>query len=337
MKILLGMSGGVDSAYAAIKLKEMGHDVTGVFLVMHDFSDEESARLCAEDVGIPFMTLDCRKEFSSTVKRQFAEEYLAGRTPNPCVICNAEIKFRKMYEIAKKEGFDRIATGHYAKIREKYGLYSILRAEDKGKDQSYVLWRLGQDVLSMLLFPLHDDKKSDVKEKAREQGISAADRQESQEICFIPDNDYPSFIERDYGSSVTGDFVDENGRVLGRHKGIIHYTVGQRKGLGISAKERLFVKKIDAKNNRIILSSESSLGSDSFYISNMVFSGLPPRTEGTLSLEVKVRYLAPPVPARVTFEGERARVDLTEKRVLTPGQSAVFYDENAVAFGGFIE
>ncbi len=337
MKILLGMSGGVDSAYAAIKLKEMGHDVTGIFLVMHDYSDVECARACAEDVGIPFMTLDCREEFCSIVKKQFAMEYLSGRTPNPCIICNAEIKFRKMYEIAKKEGFDKIATGHYAKIREKDGLYSIIRAEDGKKDQSYVLWRLGQDILSMLIFPLQDDKKSEVKERTKEKGISAAEREESQEICFIPDNDYPYFIESSYKKSDEGDFVDEEGRVLGRHRGIIHYTVGQRKGLGISAKERLFVKKIDAENNRIILSPESSLGSESFYINNMVFSGLPYREDGTLELAVKVRYLAPPVSARVTFEGERARVDLSEKRVLAPGQSAVFYDENAVMFGGFIE
>jgi tRNA-specific 2-thiouridylase len=337
MKILLGMSGGVDSAYSAIKLKEMGHDVTGIFLLMHDYADVEGARACAADVGIPLIVEDCRKAFSQTVEKKFAEEYLCGRTPNPCIICNAEIKFKRMYEIAREKGFDKIATGHYASVRERDGLYSVLRARDEKKDQSYVLWRLGQDILSMMLFPLWDDLKSEVKERTREKGVSAAYKEESQEICFIPDNDYATYIESNYKKSRSGAFVDEEGRVLGEHKGIIHYTVGQRKGLGISASERLFVKEIDAEKNKIILSPEDRVGRDSFYINDMVFSGLVPMEEGELDLFVKVRYLAPPVRAHITFEGARARVDLTEKRVITPGQSAVFYDENAVMLGGFIE
>jgi tRNA-specific 2-thiouridylase len=242
-----------------------------------------------------------------------------------------------MYEIARERGFEKIATGHYASVRERDGLYSVLRARDEKKDQSYVLWRLGQDILSMMLFPLWDDLKSEVKERTREKGVSAASKEESQEICFIPDNDYATYIESNYKKSESGAFVDEEGRVLGEHKGIIHYTVGQRKGLGISASERLFVKEIDAEENKIILSSEERVGRDSFYINDMVFSGLVPMEEGELDLFVKVRYLAPPVRAHITFEGARARVDLTEKRVITPGQSAVFYDENAVMLGGFIE
>ena len=337
MKILLGMSGGVDSAYSAIKLKEMGHDVTGIFLIMHDYADVEGARACALDVGIPLIVEDCRGEFRRVVEKEFAEEYLRARTPNPCIICNSEIKFRRMYEISKEKGFDKIATGHYAGVREKNGRYSVLRASDEKKDQSYVLWRLEQDILSMMLFPLQSDLKSEVKERTGERGISAAFKAESQEICFIPDNDYAAYIENNYKKSEAGAFVDEEGRVLGEHKGIIHYTVGQRKGLGISASERLFVKKIDAGKNEITLSPESALGSDSFYINNMVFSGLPVMSEGELDLLVKVRYLAPPVKAHVILDGVRARVELPEKRVLTPGQSAVFYDGKAVMIGGFIE
>lgn len=339
MRVLLGMSGGLDSTYAAIKLREKGHEVEGALLLMHDYTDIESARESADSVGIPLRIIDCRELFQHKVISQFANEYLKGRTPNPCVICNDYVKFAVLYETAKKEGFDRIATGHYAGIIQKNGRYALLRGKDEKKDQSYMLWRLRQDILSSLELPLYDLYKSDIKERSKGMNLSAADRDESQEICFIPDNDYASYIEKNYKSSPQGDFVDINGNTLGRHKGILHYTVGQRKGLGIALGERAFVKRIDSESNKIVISrqSESDMGESEFEICDLVFSGLEERTEGSVELLVKVRYLAPPVKAKVTFKRDGAKVELSEKRVVTPGQSAVFYDGEVVMFGAFIK
>ena len=337
MRVLLGMSGGLDSTYAAIKLREMGYDVEGVILVMHDYADIESAKESAAAVGVPLRILDCKKLFRERVIDNFASEYLKGRTPNPCIVCNDYVKFAVLYETAKKEGFDKIATGHYAGIAKKDGRYALLRGKDEKKDQSYMLWRLGQDVLSVLELPLYDLYKSDIKERSREIKLAAADRDESQEICFIPDNDYASYIENNYASSPCGDFVDVNGNILGQHKGILHYTVGQRKGLGIALGERAFVSSIDYKSNRIVLSRQSDIGNTEFELSDMIFSGLESKTDGSMELFVKVRYLAPPVKALLTFKDGGAHVSLFEKRVVTPGQSAVFYDGDTLMLGGFIK
>ena len=337
MRVLLGMSGGLDSTYAAIKLKEKGYEIEGALLIMHDYADIESAKESADAVGIPLRIIDCKKRFCEKVIDNFADQYLKGRTPNPCVVCNDYVKFALLYETAKREGFDRIATGHYAGIAKKGDRYAVLRGKDEKKDQSYMLWRLKQDVLSVLELPLYDYRKSDIKEKSREINLAAADRDESQEICFIPDNDYASYIEKNYKSSPSGDFVDINGNVLGKHKGILHYTVGQRKGLGIALGERAFVSSIDPESNRIVLSRQSDIGNSEFELSDIVFSGLENKSEGSMELLVKVRYLAPPVKARVTFKSDGARVELFEKRVVTPGQSAVFYDGDAVMLGGFIK
>lgn len=336
MRVLLGMSGGLDSTYAAINLKEKGYDVEGALLLMHDYADIESAKESAASVGIPLRIIDCKKLFREKVIENFASEYLKGRTPNPCIVCNDYVKFAMLYEAAKEGGFDKIATGHYAGIAKKGDRFALLRGKDERKDQSYMLWRLSQETLSMLELPLYDLYKSDIKEKSKKINLAAADRDESQEICFIPDNDYASYIEKNYRSSPDGDFVDINGNVLGRHKGILHYTVGQRKGLGIALGERAFISRIDPESNRIVLSRQSDVGNTEFEISDLVFSGLEKITEGSVELLVKVRYLAPPVKATVTFNNDTAHVMLFEKRVVTPGQSAVFYDGNAVMLGGFI-
>lgn len=336
MKILLGMSGGIDSTYSALKLKEMGHTVEGVLLIMHDNADVDAAKESAKSVDIPLKIIDCRKDFKDKVIDIFASEYLRGRTPNPCIVCNSDVKFKVMCEIAKQEGFDKIATGHYAGIEERNGRYSITKGEDSKKDQSYVLWRLDQEILSMLMLPLTDSVKSEIKEKTKALNLTAAEREESQEICFIPDNNYASYIEKNYKKSEIGDFVDTDGNFLGKHKGIIHYTVGQRKGLGVALGERAFVSKIIPENNTIILSKKGDIGEDYLRISNIVFSGLEPRLEGEVEFDVKLRYLAPPIKAKVKFMGDVADVELLEKRVVTPGQSAVFYQGNSVMFGGFI-
>ncbi len=337
MKILLGMSGGLDSTYAAVRLKEMGHTVEGAVLRMHNYTEIEEAERAASAVDIPLRVIDCRERFTGCVVDRFAEEYLSGRTPNPCVVCNAAVKFKMLHEAAKSLGFDKIATGHYANIVKTDAGYAIKRGTDSKKDQSYVLWRVSSEILSDLIFPLADMEKSDIRQRARELSLSVAEREESQEICFIPDNDYPSFIEKNYRKSEEGDFISTDGKLLGRHKGILHYTVGQRRGLGVAAGERMFITEIDPKKNTITLAKKGEGVKDSFSIRDLVFTGMENTREGTFLLQVKTRYLAPLCDVEVTFSQNSAIVRfLSEPRLVTPGQSAVFYMNDIVMFGGFI-
>ena len=342
MRILVGMSGGIDSTYAALKLKNEGHTVEGAVLIMHGYTELSAAKEAADAVGIPLHTVDVREAFNEKVIPNFISEYKNARTPNPCIICNAEVKFRYLLDFAVKNGFDMIATGHYADIiKEKNGgevRYSVARATDATKDQSYMLYRLSQDILSSLLFPLGALKKEEIKENARMLGISAADRGESQEICFIPDGDYAAYIEERTEPSVEGDFVDEDGNVLGRHKGIINYTVGQRKGLGVAAGARIFVTDINPETNKITLSLDNPPTTE-LTVSGLIYSGAVPMTVGEIrEYEVKLRYRANPVRATVTCtENDTVSVRLhTPAKAVTAGQSAVFYSGNSVAFGGFI-
>ena len=341
MKILVGLSGGLDSTYAALKLIKEGHEVDGAVAVMHEFTETESAREAAEALGIRLHVIDATEEFKA-VKENFIREYSRGRTPNPCVICNPLAKFRALADFAVRNGFDKIATGHYARVvtREEGGenLYTLERAKDSRKDQTYMLHRLPQGVLSMLCLPLADEIKTEVREKALDEGLKAAEKKESQEICFIPDGDYASYIEGIVGKFPEGDFVLEDGRVLGRHKGIIRYTVGQRKGLGVSYGERIFVSGIDADRNEILLSTEGSY-TDTVLLEDIVFSGMPePKSREERRVSVKLRYLARPVSATAIFDGLGGailRLDTPEKAV-TPGQSAVMYDGDVLLAGGFI-
>ncbi len=342
MRILVGMSGGLDSTYAALKLINEGHDVEGAVAVMHEFSDTESAREAADSLGIKLHVLDAVKEFGA-VKENFVNEYAAGRTPNPCVVCNPLVKFRVLADHARANGFDGIATGHYAKVvtvtDNGKTFYTLERARDCRKDQTYMLHRLPQDVLSVLYLPLADEIKSEIRNKARESGLGVAEKKESQEICFIPDGDYASYIEGIKGVFPAGDFVLDDGSVIGRHKGIIRYTVGQRKGLGVSYGERIFVSRIDAPRNEIVLSVDGSY-TDEVRVSDIVFSGMAePVCPMERRVSVKLRYLASPVDATVAFDGEGGallRLDTPQKAV-TPGQSAVMYDENVLLCGGFID
>lgn len=356
MKILLGISGGVDSAYAALKLKKAGHTVEGAVLVMHGYTELEEARLAAESVGIPLHVIDLRGEFEACVVENFISEYKSARTPNPCIICNSEIKFKYLLDFAEERGFDAIATGHYAKTYLKlssgdYIPYSVSDTVPEGarvvlkmgndikKDQTYMLWRLPQRILKKLCLPLGEDLKSDVKAEARAVGISAAEREESQEICFIPDNDYAAFIERRCGGSPKGNFVDEDGKVLGEHNGIIRYTIGQRKGLGISYSSRIFVTEISPETNTVHLSAKDPT-SDFVKISGLVFAGIEkPQLNREYDFSVKLRYAAPRASAKVIFrEGGVAEVK-TERpvRAVTAGQSCVFYDGDYLIGGGFID
>lgn len=341
MKILLGMSGGLDSAYSAGKLIEEGHSVEGAVLIMHDYTELDGARRAADELGIRLHEIDCRAEFERTVVSNFIEQYRLGRTPNPCIVCNREVKFRVLLDYAKKNGFDKIATGHYAKTvySEKLGKTVIMRSRDEKKDQSYMLWRLTDDIKEHLLLPLSELTKDEIRILAVEKGLSAAEKKESQEICFIPTNDHGAYIEERVGKSSDGDFVDEEGNILGRHNGIIHYTVGQRKGLGIALGQRAFITDINPETNRITLSLSPRL-TDGFSISDIVFSGMHEMSVGQeIDLLVKVRYQAPLAPARLRYlGGGRAQVSLSAPaKSVTAGQSAVFYSEEGLMLGGFID
>ena len=341
MKILLGMSGGLDSAYSAHKLIEEGHSVEGAVLIMHGYTELDGARRAAAEVGIKLHEIDCRAEFEATVVSDFIYQYKQGRTPNPCIVCNREVKFRVLLDYAKKNGFDRIATGHYAGTvySEKLGKSVIVRSRDEKKDQSYMLWRLTDDIKENLIFPLSDITKDEIRVIAAEKGMSAAQKRDSQEICFIPSDDHGAYIEERIGKCPEGDFVDENGTLLGRHKGIIHYTVGQRKGLGIALGQRAFITDIDPIDNRITLSLAPRL-TDRFSISDIVFSGMEEMADGEeIELSVKVRYQAPLTQARLKYlGGGRAEITLSAPiKSVTAGQSAVFYRDGVLMLGGFID
>lgn len=336
MKILVGISGGVDSAYAAYKLKSEGHEVEGAVLIMHDYTELSAAREAAESVDIALHEIDCRESFEQ-IKENFVTEYSSGRTPNPCIICNERVKFRTLYDFAVKNGFDAIATGHYGRVVSHDGRFALAFPEDMRKEQTYMLYRLPQEILSHLILPLSDGIKSDIRGRAENSGISSANRADSQEICFLPEGNHTEYIEQKAGKCPEGDFVDENGRILGRHKGIIHYTVGQRKGLGISLGERAFVTDINPIDNTITLSPTLS-GSESIRLTDVVYSGMPEPTEPIeLELLAKLRYTAPLVKALVRFYPDRtAIVSFTEPQKSAPGQSAVLYRDGIVMCGGFI-
>ncbi len=338
MKILLGMSGGLDSTYAGYLLREAGHEVEGAVLVMHDYTDTRAAEKSAAELGILLRVLDCRAAFDREVALPFAEEYRRGRTPNPCILCNERVKFAALYGAMREGGFDRMATGHYAHIDRIGTRLAVRRGEDGRKDQSYVLWRLPQELLAALLLPLAACDKESVREAARALGFSSAESEESMEICFLPNGHHAAYIEGRLGPVPRGEFVDTDGRVLGTHQGIHRYTVGQRKGLGIALGQRMFISHIDASTNRITLAPDGERGVTSLSVRDLIFSGLAPQSEGEGEFEVVLRYQARPLPARVRFLGGRAIVTLlTSAPTATPGQSAVFYRGGAVAFGGFIE
>ncbi len=339
MKILLGMSGGIDSTYAALKLIEQGHTVEGAVLIMHKYTEADAAVSAAESVGIPIHKVDCRRKFEQTVVQNFINEYSRGRTPNPCTLCNSEVKFKYLLEYALANGFDMIATGHYAKIEKNGDRYAVYCSADSAKDQTYMLWRLGQDVLSHLCLPLWNDEKVKIREHTKKIGLIAADRADSQEICFIPDGDYAAYIEKRTKPSEKGLFISPNGEILGEHNGIIRYTVGQRKGLGIAFGKRVFVTDINSESNTITL-SEEDIRKEEFSVSGINFSGIGEmKIGGEISLSVKVRYQAPAVPCTLLYLGEgQGRVFLEKpQRAITPGQCAVFYLENMLALGGYID
>ncbi|MTI95164.1 MAG: tRNA 2-thiouridine(34) synthase MnmA [Firmicutes bacterium] len=347
---MVAMSGGVDSSVAAVILKEQGYDVVGATIKLWpeyiepldeggccSLSAVEDARRVANKLEIPFYVLNMQAEFQKLVIDRFSAEYARGRTPNPCIECNRSIKFGKLLSMAKKLDIEYVATGHYARIHFQDGRYRLLRGTDNHKDQSYTLYALGQELLAKILFPVGEYTKDQIRAKASEIGLRVANKPDSQEICFIPDNDYKQFLEL-HGQvhSQPGDIVDQQGNVLGRHQGIHNFTIGQRKGLGISAEAPLYVIDINPETNQIVVGHNLEVFSRSFRVADFTWtSGVTPSAPFTA--EAKIRYHADPHPAEVIPSGDFVQIRFLEpQRAITPGQSAVVYDGEEVLGGGII-
>lgn len=341
-RVLLGMSGGVDSSAAAYLLLEQGYEVTGLTLDLLPEGDAAQAvadaRAVAQKLGIPHLVLELRDLFSRCVIGPFMDAYLHGRTPNPCVFCNQAIKFGAMLDKALELGMDYVATGHYARVACVKGEYQLQTAAAKEKDQSYVLYGLTQRQLAHILLPLGGYTKEQVRDIAQKAGMAVAAKKDSQEICFVPDNDYAAFLASHIQKlPPPGEFVNQEGKILGEHRGIIHYTIGQRKGLGIAFGKPMFVTAIDAEHNRVVLGEQGSEYSDSLVAErvNYIVPGTP---DGPFVCECRVRYNGKLGRAMVTpLADGRAKVEFdAPMRAVTPGQAVVFYNGDTVLGGGII-
>jgi tRNA-specific 2-thiouridylase len=350
------MSGGVDSSATAALLLERGYDVVGITLKLwpQDCVSRAEDKCCGPQavtdaravchkLGIPYYLIDEAAEFQTKVIQYFAAEYKAGRTPNPCVMCNQNLKFGRLIDRADQLGAQYIATGHFARLETgtepaTEGRTLLKRGRDPRKDQSYFLFSLRQDQLARALFPLGDKTKSDTREVARHCQLKTADKEESMEICFVPDNDYGKFLRQaKLVENHRGDIVNLQGQVLGQHEGIEFYTIGQRKGLGLSSPKPLYVIELDAAANRVVVGDDSALDRDEFTVErcNWIAWAEPPQA---LEVTAKIRYNHPGTAATLTpLPSGRAKVKLhSPQRAITPGQAAVFYQEDLVIGGGWI-
>ena len=336
------MSGGVDSSVAAFLIKNGGDECAGAIMrLLAQSAEEDAARSVAERLGISFHVFPLECEFRENVIKPFIDAYRAGLTPNPCVDCNRSMKFGKFLELARGLGMSHIATGHYAVVERDAasGRWLLRRGADLKKDQSYVLWTLTQEQLSRTLLPLGSLSKEEAREIAEAQGFSNAHKKESQDICFVPDGDYAAFIRETTGrADEPGKFVDESGRVIGGHKGLIHYTIGQRRGLGLSLREPLYVRAKNAADNTVALCLESGLYSKTLTASRANFITVE-KLNRPARVRAKIRYRAPERPATVEqLSEDKIRIEFDEpQRAITPGQSVVLYDGDYVVGGGVID
>lgn len=336
MRTLIAMSGGVDSAVAARLLLAEG-ELSGCTLLLTEGEEgAEGARATAAALGFPHRTLDLREAFYREVVRPFAEAYTMGRTPNPCILCNKELKLGRLYDYARAEGFHRLATGHYARIGVRDGRLCLMKARDPRKDQSYVLYHLREEMLSHLAFPLGELTKDEVRAIAAEAGLAAATAKESQDICFVPDGRYAALVERVTGhASEPGQYVDAEGHPLGAHRGILHYTLGQHKGLGIALGRVRYVTAIDPLRREVTLGDEADLYRTEVRVPRMHYIG--DRPTSPFRAAAKLRYRQREEAVTVYPEGEGARLVFdAPQRAPTPGQSAVLYDGDVVLGGGEI-
>lgn len=354
-KVVVGMSGGVDSSVAAYLLKEQGYDVIGVTMQIWQDQDifeqaeeggccglsaVDDARRVAQVLEIPYYVMNFRSDFQKAVIDYFVSEYRRGYTPNPCNACNRYVKWESLLHRAMEIGADYIATGHYARVEQlANGRYSIRNSVTAVKDQTYALYNLTQDQLRHTLMPVGTYAKDQIRAIAREAGLPVASKSDSQDICFVPDHDYAGFIERETGEpSIPGNFVDEDGNILGTHKGIVHYTIGQRKGLGISADTPLFVKELRVAENEVVLCRSESLFSDACIVSNVNYMARS-TLDGATEAIGKVRYSHRGSPCVIeALPDGLLRCKFKEpQRAMTPGQAAVFYEGDHILCGGTIE
>ncbi|MBE6903328.1 MAG: tRNA 2-thiouridine(34) synthase MnmA [Ruminococcaceae bacterium] len=335
--VVIGISGGVDSAVSALLLKQAGYDVFGAYIMMHEHSADgiEDARAVCNKIDIPFLTVDAYDIFKENVEKYFCDTYLSGRTPNPCIFCNPTVKFQILLDFAQKNNIENIATGHYTGVAFDERWY-IIPSNDK-KDQSYFLYRLTQQQLSKLIFPLFNKSKDEVRLIAKENELPVFNKKDSQEICFIKNEHYTDYIFRKTGaSSPSGSFILTSGEKVGTHKGILNYTIGQRKNLGVALGKPVFVKEIDAQSNNIILSFEDVTNCKEIYANNLVFQRKI--IQGKEKYRAKIRFSAISEPCTV----ERLEDDLIKivfdnsVRAATKGQSAVIYDNFGIVGGGII-
>ena len=353
-KVVVGMSGGVDSSVAAYLLKEQGYDVIGVTMQIWQDEDNvvveenggccglsavEDARRVANQLGIPYYVMNFKNEFKEKVMDYFVAEYLKGKTPNPCIACNRYVKWESLLKRSLDIGADYIATGHYARIGQlPNGRFAIKNSVTAAKDQTYALYNLTQDQLAHTLMPVGEYEKDHIRKIAQEIGLMVANKPDSQEICFVPDDDYAGFIERETNiKSMPGNFINSKGEVLGKHKGIVHYTVGQRKRLGIAMGHPVFVTKICPETNEVVLGENEDVFTQKLYANNLNFMSVE-KLEGPMSVKAKIRYGHAGGACTINLvDDDTVECIFDEKqRAITPGQAVVFYDGDYVLGGGTI-